>query len=67
MIKICRSIEAGEAIVVEDPIAAHLSPYKMPLNCQHCFRMLGDTVLPSPVLRKARWVFHIFFCRFSAL
>ena len=49
-------IAAGRAIVIEDPIAAHLSPYKMPLNCSHCFRVLGDTVLPSPVLRKAKSV-----------
>ena len=47
--------QAGEAIVIEDPIAAHLSPYKMAKNCSHCFRVNGETVVPSPILIKAKF------------
>ena len=50
-----RDIQAGEAIVIEEPIASHLSPYKMRTNCSHCFRICGTSALPSPRLRKARF------------
>ena len=33
-----KDIEAGEAVSIEDPISAHLSPYKMKSNCCYCFR-----------------------------
>ena len=33
-----RSIAAGEAVSIEDPIAWHLSPYKTKANCCHCLR-----------------------------
>jgi hypothetical protein len=34
-----KSIAAGEAVSIEDPIASYLSPYKMKANCCHCFRL----------------------------
>ena len=41
----------GDAINIEEAIAAHLSPYKMKSNCVHCFRKTGASVFPSPLNR----------------
>ena len=49
-----RSIQAGEAVVIEEPVSAHLSPCYMPKNCLHCLRKNGASVLPSPVNPKGR-------------
>ena len=49
-----RNIIAGEAIVIEEPVSAHLSPCFMDSNCIHCLRRSGVSVLPSPVDPKAR-------------
>ena len=47
-----KSIRAGEALVIEDAIASHLSPYKLAHNCCHCLGVAGDSVLPSPLLPR---------------
>lgn len=56
-----RSIVAGEAIVIEEPVTAHLSPCFMAKNCSHCLRRIGISALPSPLHSKAR------FCSWSCL
>ena len=57
-----RAIRAGEALTIEVPIAAHLSPYKMTENCSNCFRKVGQGVLPSPLLPR-----RVRFCRLNCL
>eukprot|EP00094_Tigriopus_californicus_P006260 TCALIF_06026-PA protein Name:"Similar to SMYD4 SET and MYND domain-containing protein 4 (Pongo abelii)" AED:0.08 eAED:0.08 QI:8/0.66/0.25/1/0.33/0.5/4/0/663 len=50
-----KNIEVGEPVVIEEPISFHLSPFKMATNCSHCFRACGNSVLPSPLLKKAKF------------
>ncbi len=35
-----KEIRAGEVLVIEDPVSAHLSPYKAKENCSLCFRCI---------------------------
>lgn len=48
-------IQAGEPILIEYPLASHLSPYKRGVKCSHCFHPLDHSVLPSPLNRKVRF------------
>ena len=50
-----RNIIAGEPVVIEEPVSAHLSPCFMPANCIHCLRRNGHSVLPSPLNARARY------------
>ena len=52
-----RNIIAGEPVVIEEPVSAHLSPCFMAANCIHCLRRNGHSVLPSPVNVRARYNF----------
>ena len=56
-----RNIIAGEPVVIEEPVSAHLSPCFMPANCVHCLRRNGNSVLPSPVNSRARYMYISFF------
>ena len=51
-----RNIIAGEPVVIEEPVSAHLSPCFMAANCIHCLRRNGHSVLPSPVNVRARYI-----------
>lgn len=50
-----KNIEVGEPVVIEEPISFHMSPFKMATNCTNCFRTCGNSVLPSPLLKKAKF------------
>ena len=49
-----RDIRAGEPLVIEEPVSAHLSPCFMVSNCSHCLRRNGNSVVPSPLIPKTR-------------
>lgn len=56
-----KNIQAGEPVVIEEPVSSHLSPCYLHTNCVHCLRRTAKSVLPSLLVAKAR------FCSLSCL